>query len=105
MRPRRQVPGEKEERMAEDLERADTPADDDPPADAAAASPPDISRLGDLFSGPVELRSLALTGIFILLFFSALYFARAIFLPIVLAFLLTFLLAPAVRGLRRIGIP
>jgi predicted PurR-regulated permease PerM len=91
--------------MAVELERADPEDGDDPPADAAAASRPDISRLGDLFGGPIDIRSVALTGIFVLLFFYTLYFARAIFLPIVLALLLSFLLAPAVRGFRRIGIP
>src|SRR5688572_19372437 len=104
MRPRLQVPGDKEERMAEELERADPPDGDDP-RDGEASPRPDISRLGDLFSGPIDIRSLALTGIFVLLFFYTLYFARAIFLPIVLALLLSFLLAPAVRGFRRIGIP
>jgi predicted PurR-regulated permease PerM len=36
---------------------------------------------------------------------AALYFARAIFLPLALAILLTFLLAPGVRLLRRCGVP
>ena len=54
---------------------------------------------------PVDVRSLALTGIFILLFFTALYLARSLFLPIILALLLSFLLAPLVRVLRRIHIP
>jgi predicted PurR-regulated permease PerM len=34
---------------------------------------------------------------------AALYFAKAVFLPLALAILLTFLLAPAVRLLRRAG--
>ena len=36
---------------------------------------------------------------------AALYFARAIFLPLALAILLTFLLAPVVRMLRNWGVP
>jgi predicted PurR-regulated permease PerM len=36
---------------------------------------------------------------------AALYFAKAVFLPLALAILLTFLLAPAVRLLRRWGLP
>src|SRR5436305_10453430 len=36
---------------------------------------------------------------------AALYFAKAIFLPLALALLLTFLLAPAVRLLRSWGVP
>lgn len=62
-------------------------------------------RPGGVANSPVDIRSLALTGIFVLLFFTALYFARSLFLPIILALLLSFLLAPLVRGLRRIGIP
>ncbi|HET9581980.1 MAG TPA: AI-2E family transporter [Gemmatimonadota bacterium] len=68
-------------------------------------SRPDLSHLLDLFSGPLDVRSIALTGILILLVFYTLYFARGFVLPVVLAFLLTFLLAPVVRALRRVGIP
>ncbi len=53
----------------------------------------------------VDIRSLSLTSIFVLLFFYTLYFARGIFLPIALALLLSFLLAPVVRALRRLHIP
>jgi len=66
---------------------------------------PDIRRLGGLFGPAVDVRSLALTGIFVLLFFCTLYFARSLFLPIVLAILLNFLLAPVVRGFKRMWIP
>jgi predicted PurR-regulated permease PerM len=68
-------------------------------------SRPDLSRFFELFSGPVDVRSITLTGIFILLVFYTLYFARDFLLPVVLAFLLTFLLAPVVRGLNRIRVP
>jgi predicted PurR-regulated permease PerM len=50
-------------------------------------------------------RSVARTGLFILAFFYTLYFTRAFLLPIVLALLLTFLLRPAVRALKRVKIP
>lgn len=50
-------------------------------------------------------RSVAITGLFILAFFYTLYFTRAFLLPIVLALLLTFLLRPAVRALKRLKIP
>jgi predicted PurR-regulated permease PerM len=50
-------------------------------------------------------RSIAITGLFILAFFYTLYFTRAFLLPIVLALLLTFLLRPAVRALKRVKIP
>ncbi len=49
--------------------------------------------------------STAITGLFILACFYTLYFARSIFLPIVVAILLNFLLAPLVRTLRRLHIP
>lgn len=68
-------------------------------------SRPDLSHLLDLFSGPLDVRSIALTGILILLVFYSLYFAREFVMPVVLAFLLTFLLAPVVRALRRVGVP
>ena len=68
-------------------------------------SRPDLTRFLDLFSGPVDVRSLTLTGIFILLVMYTLYFTRSFLLPVVLAFLLTFLLAPVVRGLHRIRVP
>ncbi len=49
--------------------------------------------------------SIALTGLFILACFYTLYFARAVFMPIVFAFVLNFLLAPLVRFLKRIYVP
>ncbi|MDX8456247.1 AI-2E family transporter [Mesorhizobium sp. VK9D] len=50
------------------------------------------------------MRSL-LIGIFILMAAAALYFARAFFMPVMLAFLLTLTLTPIVRFLRKHGIP
>lgn len=50
------------------------------------------------------MRSL-LIGIFILLTVSALYFARAFFMPVILAFLLALTLTPIMRFLRKHGIP
>ncbi|MBZ9850425.1 AI-2E family transporter [Mesorhizobium sp. CA14] len=49
-------------------------------------------------------RSLVI-GIFILLTIAALYFARAFFMPVILAFLLALTLTPIVRFLRKRGIP
>ena len=53
------------------------------------------------------LRSIrfALVGIFLLAFVYALYFARDFFMPVVLAFLLTLTLTPAVRFMSKRGIP
>ncbi|CDX16160.1 conserved membrane hypothetical protein [Mesorhizobium sp. ORS 3324] len=50
------------------------------------------------------MRSL-LIGIFVLLTVFALYFARAFFMPVILAFLLALTLTPIVRFLRKHGIP
>ena len=47
----------------------------------------------------------ACTGLFALALISTLYFAAPLVLPIVLAVLFNFLLSPAVRVLKRIGIP
>jgi predicted PurR-regulated permease PerM len=74
------------------------PEDDDRPR-------PDLKRLRDVLRGPFGIRSLALTGLFILAAFYTLYFGRAFFLPIVLALLLNFLLHPVVRALNRLRIP
>lgn len=74
-------------------------------ADGAPETTPDVHKLLDFFSGPLDIRSVSLTGIFILLLLYTLYFARSFLLPIVLALLLTFLLAPIVRALGRLRIP
>jgi predicted PurR-regulated permease PerM len=66
---------------------------------------PDITKLGEALRDRLEIRSLALTGLFVLASFYTLYFARAFFLPIVLAVLLDFLLSPLIRGLKRARIP
>jgi predicted PurR-regulated permease PerM len=50
------------------------------------------------------MRSL-LVGIFILMAIYALYFARAFFMPVILAFLLALTLTPIVRLLRKHGVP
>ena len=46
-----------------------------------------------------------LTGLFILAAFYTMYFARAVFLPIVVSILLHFLLAPLVQALKKLHIP
>ncbi len=58
-----------------------------------------------LFQGPFGVRSLALSGLFILACFYTLYLARNFFLPVVLAMVLNFLLAPLVRACKRFRIP
>lgn len=61
-------------------------------------------RLTDVLRRPFDIKSVALTGLFILAVFYTMYFMRAMLLPLVLALLLSYLLAPLVRALGRIRI-
>ena len=61
-------------------------------------------RLTDVLRRPFDIKSLALTGLFVLAVFYTMYFMRAMLLPLVLALLLSYLLTPLVRGLARIRI-
>ena len=61
-------------------------------------------RLPDLLRGPFDIRSIALTGLFILALFYTIYFMRGVLLPVVLALLLSYLLRPIVRALARLHI-
>ena len=74
-------------------------------AEGEAVSQPDIRKLGDALRDRVEIRSLSITGLFVLAAFYTLYFAREFFLPVILAVLLDFLLSPLIRGLKRARIP
>ena len=80
-------------------DRRDQPRD----AEQRGTEPPGAEPPGA--EPPPDHRSLALTGMFVLLVFYTLYFARSFLLPIILALLLTFILAPLVRALKRIRIP
>src|SRR5881394_187378 len=62
-------------------------------------------RIGDLLQRPFGIRSIALTGLFILAVFYTIYFMRSVLLPIVLGLLLSYLLRPIVRALARLRIP
>src|SRR2546421_2253123 len=53
---------------------------------------------------PADIKSVALTGLFILAVFYTMYFMRAMLLPLVLALLLSYLLVPLVRALDKIRI-
>jgi predicted PurR-regulated permease PerM len=63
------------------------------------------SRIAELSQKPFDVRSIALTGLFILAVFYTIYFMRSILLPIVLALLLSYLLRPILRGLAQLKIP
>lgn len=56
------------------------------------------------FRRPADIKSVALTGLFVLAAFYTMYFMRAMLLPIVLALLLSYLLVPLVRLLGKIRI-
>lgn len=62
------------------------------------------TRIVDLLRKPFDIRSLALTGLFILAVFYTIYFIRGVLLPLVLALLLSYLLRPIIRALARVKI-
>jgi len=74
-------------------------------ADDSVSPPPPRGRLHDLMRRPFDVRSLALTGLFVLAIFYTMYFMRSILLPLVLALLLSYLLRPIVRAFARLHIP
>jgi predicted PurR-regulated permease PerM len=61
-------------------------------------------RVSDMLQRPFDVRSVALTGLFILALFYTMYFMRSVLLPIVLALLLSYLFKPVLRALNRWGI-
>jgi predicted PurR-regulated permease PerM len=63
------------------------------------------SRIAKLSKKPFDVRSVALTGLFILAVFYTIYFVRSLLLPVVLALLLSYLLRPIVRKLAQLKIP
>jgi predicted PurR-regulated permease PerM len=68
-------------------------------------TPTDLGKTGQALGERVEVRSIAITGLFVLAFFYTLYFARSFILPILLAILLDYLLSPVVRALKRLHVP
>jgi predicted PurR-regulated permease PerM len=58
----------------------------------------------DLLKGPLGIRSIALTGLFVLALFYTIYFTRSILLPLVLALFVSYLLRPVRRALGRLKI-
>ena len=69
---------------------------------ARKAQPPEIREEMPL---PHNLQTLLLLGIFALLVLYTLYFAGEIMLPIILAFVLNFLLQPAMRAFSKLHVP
>jgi predicted PurR-regulated permease PerM len=62
-------------------------------------------RVAEAVERPFDVRSIALTGLFILAIFYTIYFMRSVLLPVVLALLLSYLFRPVVRGLAQLKIP
>src|SRR5688572_11229404 len=54
---------------------------------------------------PISVTAMSVLGMFVLALFYTLYFAREFLLPVILAFILSLLLRPLVRGLNRLHIP
>src|SRR6478672_3262821 len=74
-----------------------------PTSNGDSSSPPRF-RLADLVNKKFDVRSFALTGLFVLAVFYTMYFIRAILLPLVLAVMLSYLLRPIVRAFARVRI-
>jgi predicted PurR-regulated permease PerM len=99
-----------EDSAPSDAFRPDAPAPPEPQLEArheagAVVEQPDLRKLGQALTDRLEVRSVAITGLFVLAVLYTLYFARAFLLPIVLAVLLDFLLSPVIRALKRVRIP
>jgi predicted PurR-regulated permease PerM len=72
--------------------------------ESESANPPDISELPNAIAS-LHVRSIALTGIFLLLVLFTFKLASAFFIPVVLALLLNFLFASTIRTLQRFWVP
>jgi predicted PurR-regulated permease PerM len=66
---------------------------------------PSLKDTARLFEGPLGIRSLSLTGLFVLACFYTLYFARDFFLPVMLAIVFMFVLTPLTRMLKKVRVP
>ena len=91
------------ELRAAKLEASDDVVDN--PRESAKITSRARSHIAELLQNPFDVRSISLTGLFILGLFYTIYFMRSILLPIVLAVLLSYLLRPIVRALARAKIP
>jgi predicted PurR-regulated permease PerM len=85
--------------------RPEAPGPAAPPQEGGAVEQPDLHKLSETLRDRMEVRSVAITGLFVLAVLYTLYFARAFLLPIVIAMLLDFLLSPIIRTLKRARIP
>jgi len=72
--------------------------------DPAPRQNPDITRITSRIRGPLGAIAVSTTGLFLLALFYTLFLGKEFFLPITIAVMLNFLLTPAVRLLKRIGL-
>jgi len=75
-----------------------------PTSNGDSSSSPARFRLADLLHKKFDVRSFALTGLFVLAVFYTMYFVRAILLPLVLAVMLSYMLRLIVRAFARVRI-
>ena len=99
---------EQEKAEGEDAEGEDAEGEDAEGEDAegedATPSHVNVGRIRGFFRGQTPL-SVAAVGLFVLACFYTLYAAASFFLPIVIAVVLNFLLAPIMRVLERVHVP
>src|ERR1051326_6643881 len=76
------------------------PTDDQSLAEQRAqpSEHPRSERLAELLRGPFDIKSFALTALFVFALFCIMYLMRPVLLPLVLAILLSYLLARLVRA-------
>lgn len=83
------------------IPESETPVPDPP----SPSHPRELDAVVELFNGPINIRSIALTGLFLYSSLLVMYVAKAIILPIFVALILSLLLAPIMRALKKISIP
>jgi predicted PurR-regulated permease PerM len=86
------------------MKASEIPKSFDDHDESESAHPPDISELPNTIAS-LHVRSIALTGIFLLLVLFTFKLASAFFIPVVLALLLNFLFASTIRTLQRFWVP
>ena len=68
-------------------------------------SPAQRVRIADLLHHSFTIRSIALTGLFVLAVFYTMYFMRSVLLPVVLALLLSYVFRPLLRAMGKWRVP
>lgn len=76
-----------------------------PPEDVAAEEAAPVAPSAEFSLTPAQATFMLQSGMFLLAVFVVMYVAKAIILPVILAFVLKLLLNPAFRWLQRLGLP